>query len=98
MSQIAFALKLGLVPNVGYETIGANYTGLARALDIGRHLILPALTLGAVLHRALCQDRCGASMLEVAGADFVEDRPCQGAFAGGRLAPACRPATRSSPW
>ena len=25
MSQIVFSLKLGWVPNVGFETIGANY-------------------------------------------------------------------------
>ncbi len=46
MGQIVFALRLGWVPNVGYETIGAGYTGLRRALDIGHHLILPAMTLG----------------------------------------------------
>jgi len=32
MGQIMFALKLGWLPNVGYETIGGGYTGLARVI------------------------------------------------------------------
>ncbi|AMJ60700.1 ABC transporter permease [Bosea sp. PAMC 26642] len=77
MSQILFSLKLGLVPNVGYETIGANYTGLARMLDIGHHLILPALTLG-LFFTALYARMMRASMLEVAGADFVKTARAKG--------------------
>lgn len=77
MSQIVFALKFGLVPNVGYETIGANYTGLARALDIGHHLILPAMTLG-LFFTALYARMMRASMLEVAGADFVKTARAKG--------------------
>ncbi|HEY5798141.1 MAG TPA: ABC transporter permease [Bosea sp. (in: a-proteobacteria)] len=81
MSQIVFALKFGLVPNVGYETIGANYTGLARALDIGHHLILPALTLG-LFFTALYARMMRASMLEVAGADFVKTARAKGLSPG----------------
>ncbi|KRE20529.1 ABC transporter permease [Bosea sp. Root483D1] len=77
MSQIVFSLKLGLVPNVGYETIGANYTGLARALDIASHLVLPALTLG-LFFTALYARMMRASMLEVAGADFVKTARAKG--------------------
>ena len=77
MSQIAFSLKLGWLPNVGYETIGANYTGLARALDIGQHLVLPALTLG-LFFTALYARMMRASMLEVAGADFVKTARAKG--------------------
>ena len=77
MSQIAFSLKLGWLPNVGYETIGANYTGVARALDIGRHLVLPALTLG-LFFTALYARMMRASMLEVAGADFVKTARAKG--------------------
>ena len=82
MSQIVFALKLGLVPNVGYETIGANYTGLARALDIGHHLILPALTLG-LFFTAVYARMMRASMLEVAGADYVRTARAKGVAPGG---------------
>lgn len=81
MSQILFSLKLGLVPNVGYESIGANYTGLARALDIGHHLILPALTLG-LFFTALYARMMRASMLEVAGADFVKTARAKGLSPG----------------
>ena len=77
MSQIAFSLKLGWLPNVGYETIGANYTGLARALDIGQHLVLPALTLG-LFFTELYARMMRASMLEVAGADFVKTARAKG--------------------
>ena len=77
MAQIVFALKLGWVPNVGYETIGANYTGVARALDIGQHLILPALTLG-LFFMALYARMMRASMLEIAGADFVKTARAKG--------------------
>ncbi len=81
MSQIVFSLKLGLVPNVGYETIGANYTGQARVLDIGHHLILPALTLG-LFFTALYARMMRASMLEVAGADFVKTARAKGLSPG----------------
>ncbi|MGO4735278.1 ABC transporter permease [Bosea sp. 2KB_26] len=77
MSQIIFSLKLGLVPNVGFETIGANYTGLARALDIAQHLFLPALTLG-LFFTALYARMMRASMLEIAGADFVKTARAKG--------------------
>ncbi|MCU4179364.1 ABC transporter permease [Bosea sp. BH3] len=77
MSQIVFALKLGLVPNVGYETIGAHYGVLGRALDIGHHLILPALTLG-LFFTALYARMMRASMLEIAGADFVKTARAKG--------------------
>lgn len=81
MSQIVFSLKLGLVPNVGYESIGANYTGLARALDIASHLVLPALTLG-LFFTALYARMMRASMLEVAGADFVKTARAKGLSPG----------------
>jgi len=81
MSQIVFSLKLGLVPNVGYESIGANYTGLARALDIASHLVLPALTLG-LFFTALYARMMRASMLEVAGADFVKTARAKGLAPG----------------
>jgi peptide/nickel transport system permease protein len=77
MSQILFSLKLGLVPNVGYETIGAGYTGLARVLDILHHLVLPALTLG-LFFTALYARMMRASMLETAGADYVRTARAKG--------------------
>jgi peptide/nickel transport system permease protein len=81
MGQILFALKLNWLPNVGYETIGAGYTGLRRALDIGWHLILPATTLG-LFFMALYARMMRASMLEVAGADFVKTARAKGLAEG----------------
>jgi peptide/nickel transport system permease protein len=77
MSQIVFSLWLGWVPNVGYRTIGAGYTGLAHALDVAHHLILPALTLG-LFFTALYARMMRASMLEVAGQDFVKTARAKG--------------------
>ena len=81
MSQILFSLKLGLVPNVGYETIGSGYTGVARVLDILHHLILPALTLG-LFFTALYARMMRSSMLETAGADFVRTARAKGVSPG----------------
>ncbi len=77
MSQIVFALKLGWLPNVGYETIGAGYTGLSRVGDVAQHLALPAITLG-LFFTALYARMMRASMLEVAGADFVKTARAKG--------------------
>lgn len=77
IGQIVFALKLGILPNVGYETIGANFTGFERAADIGRHLVLPALTLG-LFFTALYARLMRASMLEIAGADFIKTARAKG--------------------
>jgi peptide/nickel transport system permease protein len=81
MSQIIFSLWLGWLPNVGFETIGAGYTGLRRALDIGTHLILPATTLG-LFFTALYARMMRASMLEIAGADFVKTARAKGVHEG----------------
>ncbi len=81
LAQIVFALKLGWLPNIGYETIGAGYTGLRRALDIAHHLVLPAMTLG-LFFMALYARMMRASMLEVAGADFVKTARAKGLAEG----------------
>jgi peptide/nickel transport system permease protein len=81
LAQIVFALKLGWLPNIGYETIGAGYTGLRRVLDIGHHLILPAVTLG-LFFMALYTRMMRASMLEIAGADFVKTARAKGLSEG----------------
>lgn len=77
MSQIVFSLQLGWLPNFGYETVGANYTGLPRVADVAHHLILPATTLG-LFFLALYARMMRSSMLEVAGADFVKTAKAKG--------------------
>jgi peptide/nickel transport system permease protein len=82
MCQIVFSLKLGLVPNVGYETIGAGLSGPARMLDILHHLVLPAATLG-LFFMALYARMMRASMLQIAGADYVRTARAKGVTQGG---------------
>ena len=58
-------------------TVGADLTGLAHALDVGRHLILPSITLG-LFFLAIYARLARASMLEVADQDFVRTAHAKG--------------------
>ncbi|MGR3197698.1 MAG: ABC transporter permease [Paracoccus sp. (in: a-proteobacteria)] len=77
MASLLFSVWLGWLPGFGYETIGANYTGLSRALDIGKHLILPATTLG-LFFTAVYMRMTRASMLEVSRLDFIKTARAKG--------------------
>lgn len=77
MASLLFSVVLGWLPGFGYETVGANYTGFARALDIGQHLILPATTLG-MFFTAIYVRMTRASMLEVSRLDFVKTARAKG--------------------
>jgi len=81
VAQIVFAKHLGWLPNVGYESIGAGYTGLRRALDIGWHLIMPATALG-LFFTAVYTRMMRASMLQVAGFDYVKTAYAKGLGTG----------------
>jgi len=70
MLVVLFAVRLGWLPSGGYEDVGAGYTGAARALDILRHLLLPAVTL-ALFTTALATRIMRASMVEVLRTDYV---------------------------
>jgi peptide/nickel transport system permease protein len=45
---VIFAVRLRWLPLSGIETLASDLTGLARALDIARHLVLPTLSLGLI--------------------------------------------------
>lgn len=77
MASLVFSVFLGWLPGFGYETIGANYTGFERFLDIGKHLILPAGTLG-LFFTAIYMRMTRASMLEVSRLDFVKTARAKG--------------------
>jgi len=77
MASLLFSVGLGWLPGFGYETVGANYTGLARMADIGIHLILPATTLG-LFFTAVYARMTRASMLEVNRLDFVKTARAKG--------------------
>jgi peptide/nickel transport system permease protein len=77
MMVLLFSVHLEWLPAFGYETVGAGYTGVKRALDIAHHLILPALTLG-LFYMAIYARLTRASMLEVSHMDFVKTARAKG--------------------
>lgn len=81
MSILFFSVYLGWLPAVGMETIGAGYTGWARAADVAWHLVLPATTLG-LFYMAVYTRMTRASMLEVRDMDFVRTAKAKGLKAG----------------
>ncbi|MEM8853801.1 MAG: ABC transporter permease [Pseudomonadota bacterium] len=81
MAVLLFSVQLGWLPGYGIETIGENYTGLDKVLDVARHLILPALTLG-LFFTAIYMRMTRASMLEVSSMDFVKTARAKGLSPG----------------
>lgn len=77
MASLLFSVVLGWLPGFGYQTIGADYTGIDRVLDVGKHLILPATTLG-LFFTAIYMRMTRASMLEVSRLDFVKTARAKG--------------------
>ncbi|MGY2049654.1 ABC transporter permease [Methylobacterium sp. JK268] len=77
MGIVLFAIRLGWLPAGGIEEVGAGLTGLARALDMARHLVLPTLTL-ALVFLATYLRIMRASMLEVMSLDFVRTARAKG--------------------
>src|ERR1700744_282517 len=74
---LLFSVEWNLLPSFGYETVGANYTGLAHARDVGAHLIMPATTIG-LFFMATYTRMTRASMLEVKRLDFVKTARAKG--------------------
>ncbi|TJW07442.1 MAG: ABC transporter permease [Mesorhizobium sp.] len=67
---IVFAVDLRWLPIGGIETLVSAKTGLERAADIARHLVLPVSTLGFI-YLALYLRMMRAGMAEVWRQDFV---------------------------
>lgn len=67
---VVFAIELRWLPLGGIETIASSKTGLDRALDIARHLVLPVAALGFI-YLALYLRVMRAGMAEVWRMDFV---------------------------
>jgi peptide/nickel transport system permease protein len=70
MLIVLFSIRLDWLPTSGMETVAAFYEGWARAIDIARHLVLPAVTL-SLFYLAVYTRLMRASMLEQAGMDYV---------------------------
>jgi len=77
MLIVVFSVKLDWLPTSGMETVGAFKEGWARVADIGRHLILPALTL-SLFYMALYVRLMRAALLEQAGMDYVTTARAKG--------------------
>lgn len=77
MGVLLFSVTLGWLPPFGYETVGSGFTGMRRVLDIGEHLILPAVSLG-LFFTAVYSRMTRASMLEVSQMDFVKTARAKG--------------------
>jgi peptide/nickel transport system permease protein len=77
MAVLLFSVHFSWLPSFGIETVGTDYTGFARLLDIARHLVLPALTLG-LFFMAVYARMTRASMLEVGQMDFVKTAKAKG--------------------
>ncbi len=72
-----FSVKLGWLPTGGMMTIGAGLAGFGRGLDVAHHLILPAASL-SLFYAPIYTRLMRASMLEVAGQDYVRTARAKG--------------------
>ncbi|WP_163557254.1 ABC transporter permease [Halomonas sp. NO4] len=77
MAVVLFSVYLDWLPAYGMFTVGAGHTGLALALDVGKHLILPATTL-ALFFMAIYTRMTRASMLEASQQDYVKTARAKG--------------------
>jgi peptide/nickel transport system permease protein len=78
MAIVLFSIKLHWLPTGGMTTIGADDAGLlGNALDVARHLMLPAGTL-SLFFVAMYARLTRAAMLDVSGLDFVRTARAKG--------------------
>lgn len=74
---ILFGVQLRWLPLSGMETIASGKTGIARAVDIARHLVLPTCALGFV-YLGLYLRMMRAGMAEAWRSDFVRGLRARG--------------------
>jgi len=77
MMVLLFAVWFRVLPPFGIETMGADYTGLARIGDVAQHMILPGVTL-ALYYMASYARLTRAAMIEVSEQDFVKTARAKG--------------------
>ncbi|MFL9927089.1 ABC transporter permease [Herbaspirillum lusitanum] len=78
MLVVVFSVWLDWLPVGGMFSVEAGYTGWAHVLDITRHLVLPAVTLG-LFYMAVYTRLMRATMIEVRRQDFVRTAVAKGA-------------------
>jgi len=74
---ILFASYMPIFPVQGMRNLSLQGSGYLVALDIGHHLVLPALTL-SIIYMAQYSRLARASMLEVLGSDYVRTARAKG--------------------
>lgn len=74
---VIFSIQLRWLPIGGIETIASGKTGLDRALDIARHLVLPVAALGFI-YLALYLRMMRAGMAEIWRMDFIAAAKARG--------------------
>ncbi len=77
MLIVVFSVNLGWFPAGGMETMASGKQGVARLLDILRHMVMPVTTLG-LFYVALYTRVMRASMLEVFNQDYVTTARAKG--------------------
>ncbi|KAF1044543.1 ABC transporter permease [Xylophilus sp.] len=78
MLVIVFSVQLDWLPAFGMQSgAAAAAGGLAQALDVARHLVLPTVALGT-LYMAVYVQLTRAAMLEVLHQDFVRSAQAKG--------------------
>jgi peptide/nickel transport system permease protein len=77
MMVLVFSVALVWMPPFGIETMGADYTGLARIGDVAVHMILPGMTL-ALYFMASYARLTRTAMIQVADQDFVKTARAKG--------------------
>ena len=77
MLLVFFATVWPVLPVSGMEEIAIPRHGFARALDVARHLVLPAVTLG-IVYLAQYSRLTHTSMVEVLGADYIRTARAKG--------------------
>ncbi|MBY4596350.1 ABC transporter permease [Ottowia caeni] len=77
LAIVLFSMKLGWLPPYGMSTVGADLTGWEAVLDIARHLLMPAITLG-LFYVAIYTRVTRAAALEVMDQDFVKTARAKG--------------------
>lgn len=78
MLVLVFSVWLDWLPVGGMFTVESGLSGGAYALDVARHLLLPALTLG-LFYMAVYVRLMRASMIEMRRQDFVRTAVAKGA-------------------
>ncbi|TWF58706.1 ABC transporter permease [Neorhizobium alkalisoli] len=85
MLVLLFSIKLEWLPAFGYVDMRAGSFGpFAYALDVLKHLCLPALTLGAI-YMAMYARLMRASVIEVAAEDYIKTARAKGLTEGAIL-------------